>query len=538
MRVPALMSSRPGCLLVAGIVVIASLLLPQPVSALGPDSPEVKARIKRALGYLANANDERLGGTCLIALCFKKNGAPNDHPKIKFAMDKCAKTNPEDVNVDMYSMGIALMFLCEVDPKGNLPLIEKYLQGMLSRQKGHGGFGYKEYATGDTSQTQYAVLGMWMAVNFAKIQIPVEKQEAVCGWLMRTQEPGGGWGYQGIDPGSLNRRAQNGVSPTLTAAGAGSTYIMADLLQVTQRKDAGTTGRPKAIQVAEAAAKGGPGGRGPLTKDLNPEDIKGTLALADRWMGANFVMPTTTWNHYYMYALERYHSFREEATGVRDERWYKAGFDYLAKTQQQDGSWAGEDNNTIATALATLFLLRSSLKAIEKRIQMVEGVARGNRGLPDDVSNIQIEKGKVVTEAVTIPTDTILELLESNDSKIDDIAEEREVLKLSEKASERVSQLERLRNFVGSGKYETRMVAVTTLGKVRDLDNVPRLLFALTDPDPRIVREADRGLRFISRKVDGVGLPEVEPSAAQIKAAQAAWRNWYLSIRPNADLLD
>jgi hypothetical protein len=80
-------------------------------------------------------------------------------------------------------------------------------------------------------------------------------------------------------------------------------------------------------------------------------------------------------------------------------------------------------------------------------------------------------------------------------------------------------------------------VAVKTLSKVRDFDNVPVLLYALTDPDLRIVREADKGLRFISRKFGGVGLQE-EPNSADLKSVQKAWKDWFLSVRPDAELLD
>ena len=93
------------------------------------------------------------------------------------------------------------------------------------------------------------------------------------------------------------------------------------------------------------------------------------------------------------------------------------------------------------------------------------------------------------------------------------------------------------------------MLAVKTLGKVRDLENVPVLLFALTDPDVRIVLEADKALRFVSRKFRGVGLPgDLEPPTndvkspagawPQVKAAQKAWKDWFLAIRPDAQLLE
>ena len=80
-------------------------------------------------------------------------------------------------------------------------------------------------------------------------------------------------------------------------------------------------------------------------------------------------------------------------------------------------------------------------------------------------------------------------------------------------------------------------MAVRALGTARDLDSVPVLLYALTDPDVRVVQEADAALRFISRKFHGVGLP-AEPTSDDLRQARQAWRAWYLSIRPNAELLD
>jgi len=51
------------------------------------------------------------------------------------------------------------------------------------------------------------------------------------------------------------------------------------------------------------------------------------------------------------------------------------------------------------------------------------------------------------------------------------------------------------------------------------------------------VLEADRGLRFLSRKFGGVGLPD-EPTARDIQAAIKAWKEWYKTIRPEAEFLD
>jgi hypothetical protein len=536
-------------ILVALVVLLgAVLLMPKPAAAITPDDPKVKERVKRALAYLGSARDDRIGGECLIGLCFYKAGLPADHPKILQALTRCKQATFNAC--DNYSLGIALMFLCETGvhdggPNANRELIEKFVNELYRRQKKHGGWGYDHFETGDTSQTQYAVLGMWMAKHWGEADVPIDKIEAVGGWLMRTQDPSGGWGYQGKDAGSLVRVTQGDpsspVSPTLGAAGAGALYMVADMLQVTQRVDVENAPKSKALQDV-----GGPGkkGSGPLTVTLNPDDIKSSLALADRYLGNGF-KERAMWNHYYMYALERYQSFRQKAGGGKDNTWYDQGFAHLDRTQMGDGCWnAGQasDNDVTATCFGTLFLLRSAEKSIQKytKMKMGDGLAVAGMYLPKDIRNIQQgANGKIVDQKVAVPTEQILELINSGEKEeVSRLAEEREVLVLSGNKTERQSQLEQLRKFVGAGDYHVRMLAVTSLSKVRDLDNVPKLIFALTDPDPRIAQQADRGLRFISRKVNGVGLPDFDPTKAQIKAAETAWKDWYLSIRPNAELLD
>jgi hypothetical protein len=543
MRLPPQCGKR----ILAAVVILlgAALLMPKPVAAITPDDPKVKERVKRALAYLATTRDDRIGGECLIGLCFYKAGQPEDHPKILQARTRCKEAAFNAC--DNYSLGIALMFLCETGPETNHDLIVKFTEEVYRRQKKHGGWGYDHMETGDTSQTQYAVLGMWMAKNLGKMDVPIERIEGVAGWLMRTQDPSGGWGYQGKDPGSLVRVPQGDpsspVSPTLAAAGGGALYMAADLLQVTQRVEVTNAPKSKALQdVPEAGKKAG--GSGPLTVTLNPDDIKSSLALADRYLGNSF-KERPHWNHYYMYALERYQSFREKAAGGKDNSWYDQGFAHLERTQMAEGCWEagqGSDNDVTATCFGTLFLLRSAEKSIQKytKMKMGDGLAVAGMYLPKDIRNIQQgANGKIVDQKVAVPTEQILELINSGEKEeVTRLAEEREVLVLSANKTERQSQLEQLRKFVGAGDYHVRMLAVTSLSKVRDLDNVPKLIFALTDPDSRVALQADRGLRFISRKVNGVGLPEFEPTKGQIKAAETAWKDWYLSIRPNAELLD
>jgi hypothetical protein len=63
------------------------------------------------------------------------------------------------------------------------------------------------------------------------------------------------------------------------------------------------------------------------------------------------------------------------------------------------------------------------------------------------------------------------------------------------------------------------------------LENVPLLIDALTDPDEPVVTTAREGLQLLSRKVDGLGPPTPSTPEQRREAAQR-WRAWYAGIRP------
>ena len=535
---------------------MAATVVAASASAYTPESPEVRRLIEKGLGYLVAANglnpDSRLGAKCLMALCHikyykmvEREEEGKNHPLVREALAGCAGTKLGYATVDSsqglsnYSLGIALMFLCEVDPVQHRPLIEQYVAELLKRQQSWGAWGYGGEATGDTSQTQYAVLGMWMAQKVAKIDVPIEAQEACTAWLMRTQSPSGGWGYQGKDPGSFSRIDQEPITLSLSAAGASSLYIMADLLQVT-KSAADQKERPGPFKTIEGTAPAGAPKKGPLTKKLDPGTINQYLTQSDAWFRGNYKIQAETWQHYYMYALERYESFKDLADGKweNEPKWYNDGVRLLQQTQKPDGSWDGQDRPSIASCFAILFLLRSTQRVIQQHIDLGNGVQLGGYGLPPNVANIQERDGKVVDTDISGEINQVLDLLKKgNDPAILRMIEESQTLKLDGDVTKRQSQIETLRKLVSSGAPDARALAVRTIGRARGLENVPTLLYALTDPDVTVVIEADKALRFVSRKTAGVGLPPA-PTGDDIKAAKASWKAWYLSVKPDAELLD
>jgi hypothetical protein len=259
----------------------------------------------------------------------------------------------------------------------------------------------------------------------------------------------------------------------------------------------------------------------------------------DAWFSANFNIRATEYQHYYMYALERYLSFRELAEGSREAEpaWYNQGVTHLGSTQAANGSWQScEAGPVIDTAFAVLFLLRSTKRTIHQTIEET-GRLQGGKRLPPDVTQITINPhGQVVDSRAAPPVESLLEMLdEAAGSEIDTRIPQR--LELSRDPATRAAQLTRLRRMAMGGGFQARLTAVNTLGRDRNLDNVPALIYALSDPAPAVVRAARDGLRFISRKVDGFGLAD-QPEGGDWRVAQQKWKQWYLSVNPGGVLVE
>jgi hypothetical protein len=522
------------------LAIMLVMCVAAPASAFTPDSPEVKVITERALTWLETQDDERLGGKCLIGLSFFKAGRPLTHPKVVAARNACQSSIGGDIkSVDNYSIGLALVFLLETDPEGNRSLAYRYVEELLRRQQQPGGWGYEGSATGDTSQTQYPTLGLWLAVN-NNYEVPNDAIQRDCGWLLRTQDPTGAWGYQGNDPGHYNRVNQSEIRPALVAAGLGSLYMCVNLLKIPEtapqeeKRDVPSALKP----VGDPLEPKRPAG----VSSLDIKIVRKAINDGNAWFRSNMSLESEGHTHYYFYAYERYQSFRELAEKYVDPspRWYNDVFEVLKKSQEPDGYWyGGSDGAAVNTSFAVLTLVRSAKKTIATVVaKLGDGVLLGGLGLPKNTADLQEREGKIVESALTGTIDELLATIEKgNTPELQRLTESASRWKLDGDVTKRTGEISRLRAVVAAGSFESRLLAVRALGRVRELDNVPVLIYALSDPDMRVVREADKGLRYISRKLDGVGLPE-EPRPEQARAAITAWKAWYQSIRPSAEFLD
>ncbi len=532
------------------LAILLGALATGPVAAYTPESPEVQTMLDKGVKYLESAPEFREGdgGYFLAAMAILKSGRDEEHPLVKLALEKAMamvdKTRKDGVRTTVYNEAILCYFLCDLNPKVYREEITDVLQAMLNRQRPNGCWTYSNPTYDDTSQTQYGVLCLW-AAHQNGIPVPVQAVEAAAQWLMRVQDKSGGWSYSPRDYGNFERRGQGEVTHSMTAAGLSSIYICAHLLGFTaknpeEKKE--DDGLPPAMTRVETEEEKKQAATYLRPTTTSRQMLGSAAALGNAWFDQHATFDVKSWTHYYMYAFERYKAFQEltEGKSVAEPEWYNRGVEYLQKTQLPDGGWKTAQSSGggpfVDTAFAMLFLTRSSQQSIRKAV-LDEGILIGGKGLPKNLTNARVVDGQVVTPQMVRDVDDLLDLLSKTEDKEFDATQLLGDVTLSQDLDKRTSQLVRLREMVTDEDFQKRLAAVKMLGASHDLDNVPALIYALSDPDPRIVREARDGLRLISRKFHGFGLPN-DLTPELLDAARQKWKQWYLSIRPNGELLD
>jgi hypothetical protein len=499
-----------------------------------PESPEVLEVIDKGLKFLESQTHGEVGGKCLIAIAFHKRGMSEGHPKIQEALEACRQSVDEEKQRGyLYGKCIAIIFLTELNATAHRDLINKYVSQLKDHQKEHGGFGYQGIPTGDTSQTQYAALAYWELLNHG-ISPDADSVQRCLNWVMRTRDPSGVWGYQGIDPGNFNLVEQpDKPGLSMAAAGMSGAMILGNLVGLLKPPSAETMAAvdelPSALKRAEEPGKK----RAPSlpSGSVDRQRLQETVSAGRAWIDKNFGYEVHEYQSYYYYSVERFRSFQEYLDGEINEEpaWYNEGFKRLKETQAADGSWSDNAGPACSTAFSVLFLLRSTQKSIEASLG--EGTLVGGRGLPSDLSKLRLRGGKLVVDQKPTEADQLLGMLDdANSTALDDLLDNPAALTVTNVDP---ADARRLQQVVKSGPAAARLLAVRALAKLRSIDYAPTLIFALTDPDKRVVREARDGLRSISRHFEGYG-PSDNFDQAEQDAAVERWKEWYQTIRPDA----
>lgn len=544
-----------------------------------PEHKDVKAMADRALNVLNKGHSDH-GHNTMAALAIVEHSkryykkVPTNNPVVKKAVDHIRQQcsgNSFYSEAEMYYPAMALILLAEVDAEYNHDQIVLLLDVLKKRQQSHGAFTYNNQDTGDCSQTQFAGLAMWVAKSH-RFDVNIDMGRNTLNWFCNVaRAQGGRWSYIY----TANGKPKKGPTLSMQAAGISSVYLLADLLQLKNRvydpqSGASATeglGLPSTVKIYIPPADGQSQRRrsGPLTK-FDKSLLGSTIGAGNRSFEGTFKYDYPRYNYYYLYALERYCYFRQQAEGHlgggKFKNWYDGGVRFLASKQQDNGAFkpgSGSLTNEIsATAFAVLFLVRSS-EIIS--LPPAEGQALGDRGFGD--GTLRGENGRVVDSEAEQNLSEMLQLLKNNETlsseKLAQINEslKKQIVEFRNKDAKSRAEVQGfLRQMVGAQNYYRRLIAVRFLAGEQDMDNVPGLIYAVSDPDFRIAFEAHQGLRLISRKIDSMKLSNttienarrdpglLEKESPQIvlqmrsefETMEDRWSDWFLKIRPNAQL--
>ncbi|MEO1615411.1 MAG: hypothetical protein AAFV88_06150 [Planctomycetota bacterium] len=549
-------SFRRALLVIAfGVVAPGGLFIGSQAAAQGytPDHPEVMLMVDQGLEYLEGAQFRSPGEQLVCAYAHFKvhhdenaaivvDGIQNARAFAAKAQQSYSTMPTGGNNKFIYEAAVAVLFLCDLSPKkyrNELMTLKRFFD---EAQMGIGSYTYPGVDEGDVSQTQYAILAIWTLDRYG-FKLDYNRVGKVASWLLRVQDRDGPWPYHGfLPPGNTLITQNKEVSLSMALAGAGSLLIGGDAMGAwgaTRGGEAASAlGLPKAVKLYLPDENAERRTRAKFPK----EKVFQAIERMERWRDGRreSLEGGLEWYFYMMYTMERYESFLEIAQGDTvspSPDWYNEGVRELKRMQDPDGGWKRRASTepAVSTAFAILFLIRSTQRTLGTS---VGAATRGGQGFKGDVGKAKLVNGMAVVQRPAQSVAGMLDLLEEDGAdKLDGKALANNT-KLSADPVERAAQLDRLERLVrGSQSWQARRVAAKVLGTSDELRVVPSLIYALTDPDTSVRRYARDGLRFISRKFEGFGMPD-QPTNQQLRDARRKWRAWYLTMRPGHVFLD
>jgi len=528
-----------------------------------PLHEDVQRMMNRGLDFLSSQEHRDLRelvliGTAAYKAQFHTSTTPTEHPLVQEALERIAAvtrdgtriTSNHDFSGDNYGAAVLIIFLLDTGADKHASVIDDALDFLLDNQQESGAWGYTPFKkNGDTSQMQYVGLALWLASK-SDFDIPVSVGKRALQWMISSQQGSGGWFYT-FPPINKGANTDREIRHSMVASGAGTVYVLAEWLQLASGQSVEARKKRESAQLAADLEIRLPTSVSRYDPD-NPQEVLGRakvefdltslrqcMTRANGWLTSRFRPDPQKYPYYYLYAFERYASLRElvdgSVSGLPD--WYDRGVEWLKTQQRSDGSFPGGGalvNSRVSTALAILFLSRSMQLSINAKVSGTlaggEGFEEGDltRGRDGQLRSSQVE-ASIEQMAAFLDTDS-----EQSTEEIKRVLES--VISQSSEMSV-AARMSDMRDLLRRKDAELRLLAVQVLGKYRNLDNVPALLFAMTDPEPDVAIAAHRALEFISRKVDVFRLA-ADPYKTDFKSLERKWRDWYLSIRPDARLYD
>jgi len=319
----------------------------------GVDAQKVDEAVSRAAEWLLDQPNAPPGARKdtawrydeLSLLALLHAGLDPRHPHFQGLLRQVLEAPLERV----YRVSLQAMLLGDLDPAAHRRRLAECGQFLVDNHCQNGQWNYGEAvdipdfgearitvrrrrtgpASGDNSNTQYAVLGLRACME-AGVGVPSETLASALKWWESTQNSDGGWAYHGTPDGAPQNRASVG---SMTAGGIASVLIL-------RRAENASVGR------------------------------------AWKWLADNFSIQQNPridpawWSDIgppyfiYLYALQRAGALTgRDRFGARD--WYREGALHLLALQNKDGSWRQKDFGQIPlpvadTCFAILFLRRAT----------------------------------------------------------------------------------------------------------------------------------------------------------------------------------
>lgn len=525
------------------------------------DKVQIDSAILRGRSWLLKQRKTGPEGS-LACYALVKAGLEKNHPDVlncaQEILTKCKSTAYVPIMHHHYEASVDAMLLEAIDAEGHRKELGMIADYIITRQNPNGAWYYdreNQPTYGDTSITQYALLGLWAAAR-AGVDVPTPTWENAARWLIQTQCSDGGFAYQPFPrPGRTPDQLLSSI--TMTAAGSGSLLIVRRILSgnvpFDEEMRPNTSSRRFGVleRFAEDTPLEKPKVRIPPT--LSVSTIDKALKSSMRWTEDHFDNRDKLFERftsYYLYGIERVAALLDvEKIGPHD--WYDEGAGIMLLRQRPDGKWEDELGAIPATSLSLLFLTKATSTAITKpkRMPLVGGgLLVGGRGLPDNLDAVQVTDGQVGSRKMLGPVDGLLaELEKSGDAKVEAVqAAIVETVQL-DRPEELIAQVDRLKKLATDARVEVRRTAMWALGRTGDISVAPRLIGGLNDADEAVSREASLALSILSRRPDGCGLPldptdglKEDASDDERKAHLEQWRTesvdrwqkWYLRVRP------
>ncbi len=553
------------------------------------DSPEVKAAVEKGAKYLASkmplvtTRGELAFATYTLIRAEVDVKDPAVQLGLRRLLDYCkdGKYTPPYNNyeaaVELMALTVAEAAAGESNKKYKTE-IEAIISFIVSKQHQHGEWDYFQYDNdyfGDTSQTQFALLGLWTA-QVHGYSVPKDVWERAASWQIGTQHPSGGFSYHPRGGEGAGVPVQHGMTvagmcslaicfrqlyPSASFRGSklpegdvadakpreSKKYGVLETVEIEQPEpepgqpaaapDAGDDSQPSAAVSQEAIQKG-----------IN----RGLAWLVPRWT----VHKVPKFPLYYLYGIERVGALLKLNTfGGHD--WFDEGAAHLIATQEDDGGWRSEGGAMPCTCFAILFLIRATGKVVgDAPNYLGDGLQQGNKGfltdLPDNPNQINVtDTGRVNVPKFTGDLDKLLNEL-SNPKSDNILAVQDQIVRTFQTGNREalIGKQEELKAMLQSENAEVRRTALWALARCEQIRLAPLMIDALDDENFDVVVEAHTALCVLSRKPLGLDIPsdpfaEIPPgaNAAQRdeflnkwrKEARQRWHAWYRAVSPYED---